>query len=203
MGCDIHIYAEVRTGNGEWHLVEENAKPLVIRCDRNYYLFAMLAGVRGGRGIVPFSEARGVPPDASDGYRRLAEEQGEHSFSHWTLEELLQQKWRRTNRNEGIIPLSDWIHWKSFFRELGEAPPMHAQAVGGAARVVSPEEAERLLSAGLRANDPTVHVRDFWTSPYHRLAAGFWSEVMPVLLGISLRGGFPHRDVRMVFWFDS
>jgi hypothetical protein len=69
MGCDIHLFVEVRDG-GAW-------RPVKVAWDmfgRNYDLFAILAGVRNGcgfagsvtgTGFVPISEPRGLPADLS------------------------------------------------------------------------------------------------------------------------------------------
>lgn len=56
MGCDIHLHTEVKI-NGAWH---HYSCPNV---DRNYDLFARMAGVRGD--IDPISEPRGIPKDAT------------------------------------------------------------------------------------------------------------------------------------------
>ena len=57
MGCDIHIYAEVKIG-GVWRHYGE------VECDRDYELFEKIAGVRGDVSDA-IAEPRGVPDDAS------------------------------------------------------------------------------------------------------------------------------------------
>jgi hypothetical protein len=61
---------------------------------RNYYLFGILAGVRGGESI---SEPRGVPDDISDAYKeQLKQWEGDaHSKSYFTLKELLDVDWSK------------------------------------------------------------------------------------------------------------
>ena len=78
MGADIHLYVERKLKNGEWAMVRdlnETINPESMRAhhespqgpygwwrlvDRNYALFAHLAGVRG---VGP--EAKGLPGDVS------------------------------------------------------------------------------------------------------------------------------------------
>lgn len=57
MGCDIHIYAEVKIGS-TWHHYGE------VECDRDYELFEKIAGVRGDVS-ESIAEPRGVPQDAT------------------------------------------------------------------------------------------------------------------------------------------
>lgn len=91
MGCDIHIYAEVKS-NGKW---ERSLVP--IPDDRNYRSFAKLANVRNystNPEIVPLSEPRGLPDDCATFDDDLECENpehvwlGDHSFSWLTLAEL-------------------------------------------------------------------------------------------------------------------
>ncbi len=61
---------------------------------RNYYLFNILAGVRGN-GLSMISAPRGVPDNISDAYReQLKQWEGDaHSKSYFTLKELLDVDW--------------------------------------------------------------------------------------------------------------
>lgn len=61
MGCDIHLHTEVKIG-GVWH---HYSAPNV---DRNYAVFTKMANVRNHNHemeIVPLSDGRGIPFDAS------------------------------------------------------------------------------------------------------------------------------------------
>lgn len=96
MGCDIHAVIERRTkthsGGHEWL---HSGDPDI---GRNYDIFAALAGVRNGVGMVPVAEPRGLPAfDADERDDRpcsemvnLAERYGVdgHSASWLTLAEL-------------------------------------------------------------------------------------------------------------------
>jgi len=114
MGCDIHIWAETKI-DGKWLLStkaagfnnrrhefnhcaqdeEEKWRNMIVDASpyagRNYYLFAMLANVRNYHNeVVPISEPRGVPDDASDIYLKIVKfwDGDGHSHSYLTLKEL-------------------------------------------------------------------------------------------------------------------
>lgn len=60
MGCDIHCYIEYSSDNGTqkeryWHFFGGRINP-----GRNYHLFGRIAGVRGGKAMIP---PRGLPKD--------------------------------------------------------------------------------------------------------------------------------------------
>lgn len=60
MGCDIHAHFEIKL-NGKW---EHYDQPKI---NRNYCLFAKMAGVRGeGLGIEPISKPKGLPKNLSN-----------------------------------------------------------------------------------------------------------------------------------------
>lgn len=60
---------------------------------RNYYLFSILAGVRGDE--EPIAYPRGIPEDCSSGYSYVTNQwYGDgHSHSYFTLKELLEVDW--------------------------------------------------------------------------------------------------------------
>ena len=119
MGCDIHIRTEVKRyrsndkerQNGVWicadkfvvnhdHILygeeERYSVENEIYEDRNYRLFAVLAGVRNNYDVTPISPPRGLPVDASDETKQYHNSYGSdaHSESFLTLEELEQyQHW--------------------------------------------------------------------------------------------------------------
>jgi len=98
MGCDIHLYLEKKNNQGVW---EHYPIPLEDLPDnRNYQVFALLAGVRG-RVKKTYFARRGIPEDTS--YRdpllneSLVEDDipylGEHSFTFASIKELKKVKW--------------------------------------------------------------------------------------------------------------
>jgi hypothetical protein len=65
---------------------------------RNYYLFSILAGVRGDE--KPIAYQRGIPKDCSYGYLYMTKQwRGDgHSHSYFTLKELLEVDWGSYNK---------------------------------------------------------------------------------------------------------
>jgi hypothetical protein len=74
---------------------------------RNYYLFSVLAGVRGdGDKNLGVDEhgPKGIPDDASFGFRSVVKQwDGDgHSHSYFTLEELLSINWSDYNQEDWL-----------------------------------------------------------------------------------------------------
>lgn len=84
MGCDIHVHVEIKIG-GKWH---HYSQPDV---DRNYTLFARMAGVRNGNMVDPIAEPRGLPEDVSYTTRFVREYDGVdgHSDSWLSADEVV------------------------------------------------------------------------------------------------------------------
>lgn len=89
MGCDIHIVLEQRAEDDRWigidtYVGHEGAYvkgwSAPIARERNYLRFAALAGVRGDG-----PEPKGMPMDASETTRFLADEYGGDGHSHSLL----------------------------------------------------------------------------------------------------------------------
>jgi hypothetical protein len=132
MGCDSHIYVERRTENG-WEKVgkeftypyyrsglknevypateeegEWETNPVLTDLfypERNYTLFAVLANVRNYGESEPIAKPRGIPEDASEGYKKIADEYGidGHSHSYFTLAELNAVDWDAPHAESGLV----------------------------------------------------------------------------------------------------
>lgn len=135
MGCDIHLYPEVKKAWG-WQFIwrfqaDDDWKdrfPMRDRQnyfgwqDRNYALFAKLAGVRVEHNISAIVDPRGVPGDADYEIKKELHENCYHSCSWLTLEELEKTNWD--------IPKDyTWDPFKEFrettmtrLKELGPSP---------------------------------------------------------------------------------
>jgi len=85
MGCDIHLFVEVKTKNG-WE-VYTNPK-----IKRNYTLFTKMAGVRKRKieDIVPISEPKGLPSDMTYVASMSFQTDKYHSMSYLNRGEILQ-----------------------------------------------------------------------------------------------------------------
>lgn len=226
MGCDIHFFVEKKV-DGIWQLqgeIETNEDGDIrysgpeFYDGRNYNLFAILADVRNGRGFAgvktgegfnPIDDARGVPEDASENYKRLVDawEGDGHSHSYFTLRELLNYDWTQTTQLQGWVGMSEWARWSCQDRAGGYGPREYCAAISGTAvKHVSMQEADALFqgvdSAQVIRQNPTVFALAIWQAPYYGVAGSFMGETIPRLLGLA--GGTQHLDdVRIVFFFDS
>jgi hypothetical protein len=93
MGCDIHMFVETETGaddGPDWQV-----RQFANRWDRNYGLFAHLAGVRNYGNVEPIAEPRGLPHDISAAGRALyaQDEDDAHSTSWLTVGEIRAHEW--------------------------------------------------------------------------------------------------------------
>src|SRR4051812_35325061 len=88
MGCDIHAVIEQREVIGQGYSWWKNRGETDI--DRNYELFAVLAGVRNNHNIVPIAEPRGLPEDVDTMFEVYYEhwDIDAHSASWVTLKEM-------------------------------------------------------------------------------------------------------------------
>ena len=86
MGCDIHVFVEIKN-DGQWTMVREVGRDMP-GAERDYRLFATVASVRAGvgnpAGAVPF----GLPEDLSASVAYHANRCPDyHGHSHMTLEQ--------------------------------------------------------------------------------------------------------------------
>jgi hypothetical protein len=189
MGTDIHCFAERRTERG-WGLCE-----LDFYCgeERNYALFAILAGVRRmtNGGFEPITPPRGFPPDspAAAGWAEGAGCYNCHNATWLTLRELLEFPW-----HEKLYPFRGWVDAEQYqvFRRIGRPE----RFVDRSAALVPNEEMERLLREG----GPTEGLLTLiaFGVPYAEFAGPFVTETLPRLQSLG-----PPDDVRLVMFFDS
>lgn len=238
MGCDIHLVAE-RRRNGKWervHPPKDARNPWLVQQaekspesfyatwaerqwynDRNYGVFAILAGVRNYEDAAPIAQPRGIPDDLSDEVRALITDDrdegcddldlGDHSQSWLTLAELQAYPWESDAQTTGCVTLAEFM---ARVTEHGMALPVRVPKhpytgwcgdIGGPKIVV--REASDVIAAlqgsglALPVGERT-YVRDVWRIPASVDAGAFTSRVMPALATL----GAP-EDVRIVFGFDS
>lgn len=199
MGCDIHMYCEVKQKNSKkWDTVgrifkneyakyhkgliwvfedgESFGEPYVIYpyLNRNYNLFAVLAGVRNGTWgdqVKPISKPRGLPEDVSKFVLKKSEEYGVdgHSHSHISLSELEKYNW-------GFKISIDAYVDKEVAEEFNKTG-------------IKPTEYAALSSHGVAIQ---------WTETIGDLCKQFLLTCMPQLTNLKKFG-----EVRIVFWFDN
>lgn len=213
MGCDIHLRVERKRDSGHWVDVappetwsEDSLQedPEHKRrtyehwfSDRNYELFAALAGVRNSGHIIPLFAPRGLPedvatkndPDGEGGWF------GDHSHSWVTLDELEPLR-AMAIPYTGVVDVETYDAWKA----SGElCPESWCTSVGGAGVVVC-DENQLFMSRGeghFSIMPKATHVRARWVARGERAFERFlrFTDYLK-------RYGKP-EDVRLVFGFDS
>ena len=123
MGADIHLYAEMRLPSGSWVCVRdlnsairnqglrsyEEGKSVPSHsywrlCDRNYALFAALAGVRG-EGPKP----KDLPEDVSEYVQYWADRWDGDAHSHsWCTAQEFMTAWIRVGRDINNPSVSEY-----------------------------------------------------------------------------------------------
>ena len=92
MGCDIHAAAQLKNPDTESWFTLGN-----VELCRDYALFAILAGVRNGKGVKPIDEPRGLPEGFGSEYDDEHTDLGDHSRSYVDLQEInerMDRDWR-------------------------------------------------------------------------------------------------------------
>jgi hypothetical protein len=183
MGADIHLWVERRTEKS-WQFansyeIEQFDKESWIAwdepfSDRNYFLFALLAGVRNlDTKFMPILPVRGMPTDISEIGKRIVDEwEGDgHSHSWASAIELLNHSWSDEVPLRGYVKTSDAIAWRNERR----APTAWAREWNS--------EFDELLA---------------WEDTKENLCGYFVSEFLPKLLSYG-----PLEDTRVLFFFDN
>jgi hypothetical protein len=129
VGTDIHDYAEI-FHDGRWQYAGDNAFPTnewdierhsPFGAEREYNLFAFLAGVRNDRDIKPLAEPRGLPADISAETHARICENADYGYSWFTLAELLAVDYEQLvgNAHRRFFPL-----FTARLRNLRKASPV-------------------------------------------------------------------------------
>lgn len=183
---------------------------------RNYTLFAILADVRNGnrfasmkrcKEVFPLFKARGIPTDASKGYKAIVSDWGVdgHSHSYATLAELQVVDWDDIYvSEEGFLPLSEYER----IRNTEEYPQIWCRRTS--AQVMTIEAYENNYRNKLEASGQieemskgdgyfsSIYIKYSWVEPVMLSVGPFVEETIPALSKL----GKP-EDVRLVFFFDN
>jgi len=186
--------------------------------DRNYGLFAILADVRNGHGFagvrtgeptVPISAPRGVPDDASDGYRDEVRQWGEDGHSHtwFTLAELLAYDW------DGQYAVNSFLVHP---RGLGRGEPLPADFDFDAWAIevelvlnVQGEGAARerwpamSMAGGVSGKGADEWRRVSWKASHRQQAGEAWFAFLEGLKTEADRERRPYEHTRVVAFFDN
>lgn len=200
MGTDIDgTFQAFKPELKKWYSV-----PTTVNLSRNYYLFAVLAGVRNGYGfggiqtgepVTPIAEPRGLPTDSGNllitGYGDCAENPGSvwlgvHDHSWLTAEEML--AWHKNAPKvlrTGLLERQTYETWDKVSKPVSYC----AGVLGGGFITVTDNEVAK------RETPNWTHIRCEWTSDLAVDLAYFFDEVTRLK---ELYG-----EVRFVFGFNS
>lgn len=212
MGTDIHGRIQFRYSDDGGYVDAGE-----IERDRNYNVFAMLAGVRNGCGfagikthypLVPISEPRGLPSDLGiadvyinipagwndDGSEKFIEYWlGDHSHSWLSLTEInAWGGWSKQLSCTGVITADEFKRIES---EGGTPNNWSGDVRGGNTVIVSPDDA--------RSGVPHTHVRYEWAVPFTQYTRSFKAWLDYMMVKHEWRIERDPEAVRIVFGFDS
>lgn len=184
MGADIHAYveyADFKTADGDfyWNNLTRNFG------DRNYYLFGLLAGVRGPDG--PLFEVRGIP-DGRVGYYT--------SGDYW-------RNVAPENHPEWADHGDGWVSRESAERWVrgGSSKPVYDKD-GKLSRVTDPDahSASWLTTDELAEvlEHYAANVQSHWPSEKQEAPIA-WQAALAAMRTFETNG----KKARVVFWFDN
>lgn len=224
MGCDIHMYAEVKIRSEwrtvgrifeydyydakapttiEWYNYEgewESNQILTIHPydSRNYRLFAILADVRNSDCIKPISDPRNIPDDVSDFVKHQSNEYGidGHSHSWLSLTELESYPWDGLITSYGVVDQSQYKE----FKRTGRPDGWCGGVMGKYVVMVDNEDMDRIIANNIN-DDYSYYTNIEWQWPASDATRDFSSVTLPALRLLLDKQGI--EDVRIVFWFDN
>jgi hypothetical protein len=188
-----HWYDDSQPEGARTYIANErfNNQPVY---QRNYRLFACLAGVRNGRGfagvttgnaVEPIAEPRGVPDDASPEWLGVVDHWGAdlHSMSWLTIEEIAAYDWNQEVLNVGYMTEKEYLALK----ETGEPPSSYSGGVWGrsilALTAAEYGEATPAELDFIRAGKE-IYVQGFWPKMLRSEIGESFFEVLDVLKGL-------------------
>lgn len=192
MGCDIHLYVEKKK-NGKWVSAQGLVKdedgnldvpyPDILFDDRNYELFAFLAGVRDYWGNQYF-KPKGFPKNASEEIKKIYKRWGldAHTPSYLTLKELKSVNWEdKMIKESGKM---DKKQWKKLKKSIDSGKPNWD--------LLYPH----CLETNIKSHVPfevsipiKVYLKRFYDIVVERLYTYDWK--------------CKEDEIRIVFWFDN
>lgn len=207
MGTDVHHVFETKNkSTGDWEVVSH---PTLtdFDIDRHYLMFAVMAGVRNGRGfagcpthdpIVPIAEPRGVPDAETYNdpyYEYKGEYIGDYGYSYLTVNEIIE--WFKTPHGTlsyGVVSKAQYLDWNG-----RDEPACYSRWVsGGDTQVYSPPNLKLPFTENNKALtlSEATHVHISWWLDINK-EVGYLNELAELLK--STYG----EDTRIVFGFDS
>jgi len=232
MGTDIHLRLEAKTPDG-WKCIkpcwpqypypkDENGEtiwPTDDPTERNYNVFAFLAGVRNGYGfafcyrhkpIEPAFAGRGIPTNSeyNDPHDKCETDEdfeaiprgvwlGEHSFTWATITELQALEWEAEFTSGGYVPAEVYEALP-----VGQAPDVFFEGVmGDSIQMVQAEDYEAMKA--LNDLDEHIQYRVFVTWKWRPLMdSGFYAWLTGDKLAAVIEQ-YGADNLRLLMGFDS
>lgn len=202
---------------------------------RNYDLFSILANVRNGygfaghytgRGFKFIAEPRGFPDDCSEYVRKVYERQDGHSYSWFTLREILDFDWTQKTIKSGLLTPEEWasvysgnkpeswigniqgpgvsIHDSSEFVDAWEKLKVKYQMgdvspISRLGKYAENKDKFKREFISYVTNNEYPYARVEWEVHYYEQCKEFLSESVPKLLKMA-EGDYD--SVRIIFYFD-
>ena len=233
MGCDIHIYTEVKK-EGKWRAIQvpngwkkylEGCLERATKQDSINYYKARLEeepdkvyeGIYSGRNYDLFAILANVRNKY--GFRPISMPKGLPEDISETVK-LEAEEWAGDGHSHSYHTLQDlldydwkqetkhrgWVDEKTYknFKETGNPYP-HSREVSGMNVVHLTNKQMDDLIAGkvLRQEGKRYYTQIEWKETYEESAGNFVSETIPALQTIAEEHGVSNDEVRIVFWFDS
>lgn len=227
MGCDIHIYTEVKksTNNKMMWITSDNYtknqyygeddcenewQVNEIYNNRCYDLFAVLADVKNGYGFAgcntgegfkPISSPKGLPSDTCKEIKKESEDwDGDgHSHSYFTLKELKDYDLSQCTFKVGVVQLDKYIE----YTKTNSAPDGWCGGISGPDIIVlQPDEVDGLV----KDSKKQYYVQMKWPVAYSDVMGANFKQITKSLEEIKDGWRFgveSEDDIRIVFWFDN
>jgi hypothetical protein len=217
MGCDIHLNVEILSHSSsvkEWKVaISEEA----TFSDRNYFLFGVLAGVRGS--AKPISLPRGIPEDSL--LKKEEENPDNHSASYLLFSELKNYDWDQTFEQKTLLTITEYMDFKSSLKGdtklLNQWHPHYIRkslteneflqnfnipkTPNG--ELVFDEKIKTLAKLDdARLLIDRINIVVTWQEPYRDFCYSFleWLNFCRKYGRLSL---YSDDEIRLVFWFDN
>ncbi len=227
MGCDIHMYYEIRYGDA-WKYFDWRSPYVIgtytdgetkydyikmaddpLSSHRNYNLFAVLADVRNGSGFAgcytgeefrPICAPRGLPSDVSLPVKKASGEYGDdgHSHSWFTLTEVIDYDYQQERTGSGVVGPNEF----AVFEKKGKPESWSGDVMGDTVVKITNEGMRRYLKDGFPRDGRHYYTRVSWRETYRAAIGDAWFKTLEELK-LRFCKSRSTDDVRLVFWFDN
>lgn len=171
---------------------------------RNYNVFSILADVRNGYGVAgadtgdgfePISSNRGIPDDIAPQNKQWMEE-GDHSTTWVTLDEVDAYDWERETTKRGWVTPSEFLR----FKIEGRPSSWSGSVMGGNVKHISNDEMLELCYAQKAGDSWGNYTNVEWQESYRECAQDFLDDMDKLREATRF---IKNSRIRLIMWFDS